>query len=42
MVAYERVLETVFGWETKWLLLKWLLMGWRWSLTRSGHYERVE
>ena len=34
MAAYERVLETVFGWETKWLLLKWLLTG-------SGHLWEV-
>ena len=34
MDAYERVLETVFGWETKWLLLKWLLTG-------GGHLREV-
>ena len=30
MVACERVLETVFGWETKWLLL-----------TGGGHLQEV-
>ena len=35
VVAYERVCETVFDWETKRLFVKW-------SLTRSGRYERVD
>ena len=34
MVAYERVFETVFDWETKGLLVKW-------SLTRGGRLPEV-
>ena len=35
LINYERVFETVFNWETKWLFTKW-------SLTRGGRHERVD
>ena len=34
VMAYEIVFETVFDWETKWLLTKW-------SLTGSGCLQEV-
>ena len=34
MVAYEKVFETVFDWETKRLFTNWSLMG-------SGHLQEV-
>ena len=39
VVAYERVFETVFDWEKKRIICKAVAYG-RWSLTRSGRYER--
>ena len=40
-VAYERALKTVFNRETKTVVYEVVAYG-RWSLTRSGRYERVD
>ena len=40
MVAYQKVFETVFDWD-KTIICKVVAYG-RWSLTRSGRYERVD